>query len=87
MDSRKTLGWNVRKLRVASLRSTEQLAGEAEVDASLVARVERGTANPTLAVLDKLAKALGVQIAGLFEKIPVGAKPPKPLVGGRRPKK
>lgn len=87
MDSRRALAWNVRSLRVASERSTEQLADDAGVDYSLVARIERGTANPTLAVIDKLADALSVSVARLLEPIPKGASPPKPLPGGRRAKK
>lgn len=79
------LGWNVRRLRVASGRTVEALAWASEIDPSLVGRIERGTANPTLAVIDKLAKGLDVQIADLFERLPAGAKPPKPLAAGRRP--
>ncbi len=85
MDSRKTLGWNIRRLRVASGRSAEELANAAEVDSTLVGRIERGTANPTLGSLDKIAKTLDVEVVDLFERIPPGAKPPKTLVGGRRP--
>lgn len=87
MDTRTTLAWNLRRLRVAGGRSVEEFAGVAEVDSTLVGRIERGTANPTLGVLEKLAKTLDVQVVALFECIPAGAKPPKPLVGGRRPSK
>jgi transcriptional regulator with XRE-family HTH domain len=86
MEARKLVGWNLRGRRVERGYSIEQLAGEAEVDESHIARIERGTVNSSVDVLARLAKALGVKFGELFKELPVNAKPPKPLKSGRRPK-
>jgi transcriptional regulator with XRE-family HTH domain len=75
---------NVRRLRVALGLSQEDLAGEAELDRTYVSRIERGTDNPTVAVLEKLAKALAADIAELFDAASVARGPVKPLPSGRR---
>lgn len=75
---------NVRRLRVALGLSQEDLAGKAELDRTYVSRIERGTDNPTVAVLEKLAKALAADIAELFDAAAVARGPLKPLPSGRR---
>lgn len=60
MDVRRLLGRNVQRLRLARGWSQEELADEAEVHRTYVSGVERGVRNPTIVILAKLAKALGV---------------------------
>jgi transcriptional regulator with XRE-family HTH domain len=87
MDAQALVARNLRKLRVQKGISQENLAVDAEIDRSYVGRLERGEENPTVAVLDKLAKALDAEIAALFIKPSVGEKAPRSLRAGRRPKK
>ena len=49
---------NIRRLRVANRLSQEVLAVDAEIDRTYVSRLERGLENPTVAVLERIAKAL-----------------------------
>jgi transcriptional regulator with XRE-family HTH domain len=54
---------------------------------SYVSRLERGLENPTVAVLEQLAEALVAEIVEFFAVPAPGEPPPKPLPGGRRPKR
>ena len=58
---------NVRAQRGMRGLSQERLALEAGVDRTLVSKIERAVANPTLEVLTKLAVALGVSVALLLQ--------------------
>jgi transcriptional regulator with XRE-family HTH domain len=57
---------NIRRLRVACELSQEMLAVDAGIDRTYVSRLERGLENPTVAVLEKLARALSSNIEDLF---------------------
>ncbi|MGC4409966.1 XRE family transcriptional regulator (plasmid) [Rhizobium rosettiformans] len=83
MDTRKTIGWNVRLLRVELGLSQERLALETDIDRSYVGRIERGTENVTVAALDAIARALGVPVSRLFVE-PDEIEPPPPLRSGRK---
>jgi len=61
------LARNLRRLRLERGWSQDELAAEAETRQALVSAIEIGTANPTLASLEKLASTLGVSIADLFK--------------------
>jgi transcriptional regulator with XRE-family HTH domain len=86
MRARRIVGWNLRHLRVRRGISIEELAGEAEVDSSYLARIERGTVNASIDILEKIAKALTIPLSGLVHEPPQGAPDPKPLRAGRRPR-
>ena len=77
---------NIRRLRVAHGLSQEALAVDAEIDRTYVSRLERGLENPSVAVLERLAKALSANIEELFRVPRAGEPAPRPLKGGRRPK-
>lgn len=77
---------NVRRLRVGLGLSQEALAVDAGIDRTYVSRIERGLENPTVAVLEKFAGALGASIAELFNDQLVGRGAVRPLPGGRKPK-
>jgi transcriptional regulator with XRE-family HTH domain len=78
---------NIRRLRVARGLSQEVLAVDAEIDRTYVSRLERGLENPTVAVLERLAKALSSSIEELFRVPRAGEDAPRPLKGGRHPKR
>lgn len=61
------VGANVRRFRKAKGLSQEALAHEAGMAMRYLAGIERGEENPSLAFMVKLADALGVQPARLFE--------------------
>jgi transcriptional regulator with XRE-family HTH domain len=84
MDGRALLAWNLRRIRVKRGLSQERLAYDAEVDRAYVGNLERKAGNPTVDVLDRLAKTLGVSIGELFKEPRKGTAPPKPLRSGRR---
>ena len=86
MEARKLIGWNLRRLRVAKKFTIEELAGRADADASFVARLERGQVNVGIVMLERLAKQLGAKLADLTVEPDFGAKPPKPLKAGRKPR-
>jgi transcriptional regulator with XRE-family HTH domain len=86
MKAQITVARNLRRLRVAAGLSQEVLAADAGVDRTYVGRVERSLENPSVAVLERLAKALGCDIAEFFDQSRV-TRPVPPLPGGRRPKK
>lgn len=65
MDVRKKLGSKVQRLRHDQGLSQEELADRAGLHRTYVSGVERGVRNPTLTVIDRLARALGVTVAVL----------------------
>lgn len=75
---------NLRRLRVRREISQENLAVDAGIDRTYVSRLERGLENPTVAVLDRLARALETSIVEFFTVPRPGEPSPKPLPGGRR---
>lgn len=85
MDARKLVARNLRRLRVARGLSQETLALEAGIDRTYVSRLERGLENPTVAVLEKVARAIDAEIVEFFVRPRPGEPAPKPLAGGRRP--
>ena len=78
---------NLRRLRVGRGLSQENLAADAGIDRTYVSRLERGLKNPTIAILEQLADALGAPIVELLAVPAPGEPPPKPLRGGRQPKR
>ena len=86
MKGRVLIAWNLRRLRVKRGLSQEKLAFDAGVDRSYVGSLERREENPTVDLLDRLAKTLSVHIADFFVEPTKGASAPKPLRPGRRAK-
>lgn len=60
------LGQRIRSLRRATGRSQEDLAHVAEVHRTYWSDLERGTRNPTVTTLARVAKALGVSLPELL---------------------
>jgi transcriptional regulator with XRE-family HTH domain len=61
------VGKNVRRLRLQKDMTQEELAFEAEIDLTYIGGIERGRRNPSLMVLVRIAKALGVPLPKLLE--------------------
>ncbi len=67
MDIRTRLGKNVRRLREEKGWSQEVYAEEAGIHRTYVSDIERGARNPTVAVVEKLARPLGVKAGSLLD--------------------
>lgn len=68
MDVVQLLGENVRRYRKLKDLTQEQLAAEAGMERSYVSDLERGTRNPSVLALGRLAVALKVEPSALLEK-------------------
>lgn len=66
MELPEILGRNVREARRRAGMSQEQLAFEAGMKRSYVSDLERGTRNPSLKAIGRLAGALGLDPAELL---------------------
>ncbi|GAB0113341.1 helix-turn-helix domain-containing protein [Acidisoma sp. C75] len=84
MDARAIVARNIRRLRVMRQLSQEALAVDAGIDRTYVSRLERGIENPTVAVLEKIAGALGAEIIEFFVVPEAGDPPPGSLPSGRK---
>jgi transcriptional regulator with XRE-family HTH domain len=60
------LGARIRSLRVARGETLRKLAAQAGVTESFLSQVERGVASPSIASVQRIARALGTSIAELF---------------------
>lgn len=67
MDIRARLGSNVRRLREAKGWSQEDYADRAGIHRTYVSDIERGKRNPTVTIVEKLAKPLKVSPGALLE--------------------
>jgi transcriptional regulator with XRE-family HTH domain len=66
MDAKVLLGRRIKDLRKQRSLTQEKLAELAGVDVKYLGGIERGTENPSLGTLDKLAGALSVKIHQLL---------------------
>jgi transcriptional regulator with XRE-family HTH domain len=62
-----SLGRKIRQLRLSLKMSQMELAEKAETDQAFISEMERGVANPTLDSILRIAKALRVTVAELFQ--------------------
>ena len=68
MQIREVFARNLRKARHDKGLSQEALAHEAEVDRTYISAQERGVYGATIDMVDKLAKALGVDASALLQR-------------------
>jgi transcriptional regulator with XRE-family HTH domain len=61
VDIKTRLGQNVRRLRLEKGWSQEDYADRAGIHRTYVSDIERGARNPTITVVEKLAKPLGIR--------------------------
>lgn len=69
MDVRRNFGKRLRELREAEGWSQEEFADRAGLHRTYVSAVERGVRNPTLSVLARIAKALGITLSELVQAV------------------
>jgi transcriptional regulator with XRE-family HTH domain len=79
MDINELISRRVRTLREECGFSLATLAELSGVGRSTISLIERGESSATATVLDKLASALGVTLASLFEQAGDGGSPASPV--------
>lgn len=67
VDVRQRLARNLRKLRLAKGVSQEAFADEAGLHRTYISDLERGARNPSITIVDKIARALDVPIGKLLD--------------------
>ena len=67
MELTRAVGENIKRIRKTKKLSMERLAAESGVSRSMLGQIERGEANPSVAILGKLAAALKVPAEVLLE--------------------
>jgi transcriptional regulator with XRE-family HTH domain len=68
MDIREVLALNVRKYRRDQGLSQEELAHRADLDRTYISSIERRQYAASVDVVDRLARALGVEAADLLRR-------------------
>ena len=69
MDVRRRLGLNLKKLREEQGFSQESFADHCGLHRTYISGIERGVRNPTVIILDKIAKGLKVPAGMLLDEI------------------
>ena len=69
MTINKQLGARIRYLRQQKNMTIEDLALDADINRNYLGDLERGVRNPTLIVLNRIAKSLDISLSVLFEGI------------------
>lgn len=67
MDIRKRLGANIKRLRHEKGWSQEAFADEADIHRTYISDIERGARNPTITIIEKLARPFGVKPSILLD--------------------
>jgi transcriptional regulator with XRE-family HTH domain len=67
MNIQNLLGMNVRHLREARGWSQDNLSEESGLHRTYISGIERGVRNPTVGIVEQIAKSLGVSVPALFE--------------------
>ena len=68
MDIREVFARNLRKARNAKGLSQEALAYDANIDRTYVSALERSQYSATIVMVDKLARALGIEASALLQR-------------------
>ena len=71
MDVRRRVGLNLKALREERGFSQEAFADHCGLHRTYISGIERGVRNPTVVILDKIAKALKVPAGRLFDEVRV----------------
>jgi transcriptional regulator with XRE-family HTH domain len=66
IDWRERVGKNVRELRLMRGLTQEKLAVDSQIDLTYLGGIERGSRNPTLLVLVRIAEALDAEVTQLL---------------------
>lgn len=68
MDVRVRVGLNLQNARRERGLSQEELAHKAKIHQTYLSGVEQGKRNPSILVLQRIAKALGIEIEQVFKR-------------------
>lgn len=63
----KKFGLNLKRIRNEKGLSQEELSYSSDLDISQIGRIERGSVNTSLCVLQRIAKALNIELKDLFD--------------------
>jgi transcriptional regulator with XRE-family HTH domain len=74
MDVRRRLGLNLKKLREDQGFSQESFADHCGLHRTYISGIERGVRNPTVVILDRIAKALKVPPGHLLDEPKAAAR-------------
>jgi transcriptional regulator with XRE-family HTH domain len=66
-NAQQKLGKKIRALRIAAGLSQERLGEFANLDRTYISGIERGVRNPSIANIQKLAKALKIKTSDLVD--------------------
>lgn len=66
MGSQKQIGLNIKKAREKAKKTQEELARDAEIHVSYLSRIERGVVNPSVEVLENIARSLKVKSSDIL---------------------
>ncbi|MCC7253549.1 helix-turn-helix transcriptional regulator [Hyphomicrobium sp.] len=69
MDVRRRLGLNLKRFREEQGFSQEAFADQCGLHRTYISGIERGVRNPTVVILDRIARALKVPAGALLEPI------------------
>lgn len=69
MQSRRLIGYHLRRIRVSKGLFQKALTVDANIDRTYVGGLERGTRNPSVDILDHLAGAQSVMTADFFTAV------------------
>jgi transcriptional regulator with XRE-family HTH domain len=81
----RAFGERVRTLRMKAELRQEDLADRCGLYRTYLSRIENGTANPTLAMIQALADSLDVPITSLFPRVQGSAESPSPSPARKAP--
>jgi transcriptional regulator with XRE-family HTH domain len=71
------LGLSLKKIRIAAHMSQADLAFAAEIDRTVISKIERGIANPSFVSLVNICLALQATLADLVKDVDVAGPPSK----------
>jgi len=66
MGSQKQLGENIKKVGEKAGKTQEELAERAGIHVSYLSRIERGVVNPSIEVLENIAKVLKIKSSDIL---------------------
>jgi transcriptional regulator with XRE-family HTH domain len=75
LDRSVSFGRAVRALRERAGHSQEAFAHTIGVHRTYMGTLERGRANPTLRIIDRIAQGLGMTVPELFQAVKLGLPP------------
>lgn len=67
MRARARIGWNLKRLRAERGVTQEDFANDSGFDRGYISGVERGVRNPSIDVLERIAKALDADVVELLD--------------------